>query len=157
VFEAAASSPRAAVGRATRRRTSRGAFLVEALIASVIFSMAAAGLFALLANALRASNDALLRTEASGAAASTLARMSADDFATLADRYDSIGRGPGFLSLVAMAKRLPGVTDSVNTPVVVLAPGPSANSLNASVTVYWQLPNETSPRRASITSVVAAR
>ena len=157
MFETAATSPRAAVGRATRRRTSRGAFLVEALIASVIFSMAAAGLFALLANALRASNDALLRTEASGAAASTLARMSAEDFATLADRYDSIGRGPGFLSLVAMAKRLPGVSDSVNTPVVVLAPGPSANSLNASVTVYWQLPNETSPRRASITSVVAAR
>lgn len=157
MFEAAARSSRAAVADATHPRASRGAFLIEALVAVVIFSVAAAGLFTLLANALRASSDALSRTDAYGAAVSTLARMSVDDFATLADRYDSHAGGPGFRALAAAAKRLPGVTDSINAPVVSIAPGPSAGSRRVSVTVYWQLANEASPHRASITGVVAPR
>jgi type IV pilus assembly protein PilV len=142
---------------ASHRSASRGAFLVEALIAILVFSIAAAGLFTLLSNALRTSSNALWRTEATDVAASALARMSTEDLATLADRYDSLAAGPGFRALVATAKRLPGVTDTTNLPVVSIAPGPSANSQRVSVTVFWHPPNESAPHRASMTSVVAPR
>ena len=122
-----------------RRTTSCGAFLIEALVAVLVFSVAAAGVFSLLANGLRASDNARSRTEASDVAAATLARMSTEDIVTLADRYDALGGGSGFRTLLASARRLPGVTDTANVPVVTFAPGPSARSQRVSVTVYWQL------------------
>jgi type IV pilus assembly protein PilV len=134
---------------------SRGAFLIEALVALVVFSMAAAGLFALAANALRAGTEALARAEANDIAASALARMAAESLATLAERYDAALPGPGYRSLAAMASRLPGVRDEANAPVVSIAPGPSVGSRSVSVTVYWQLPGESAPHRAAMTSVLA--
>ncbi len=82
-----------------RRTTSCGAFLIEALVAVLVFSVAAAGVFSLLANGLRASDNARSRTEASDVAAATLARMSTEDIVTLADRYDALGGGSGFRTL----------------------------------------------------------
>jgi len=137
------------------RAVSRGAFLIEALVALVVFSMAAAGLFALAANALRAGTEALARAEANDIAASALARMGTESLATLAERYDAVLPGPGYRSLAAMAARLPGVRDGANAPVVSAAPGPSAGSRSVSVTVYWQLPGESAPHRAAMTSVLA--
>jgi len=136
---------------------ARGAFLVEALIAVVVFSIAIAGTFGLLANALRTTSNALARAQAQSLAASTLAHMWAEDFATLADRYDAHAPGAGFRTLVDAATRLPGVTPSANVPRVTFAPGPSSNSRRASVTVFWQLPSESAPHQASMTGVVAPR
>jgi type II secretory pathway pseudopilin PulG len=140
-----------------RRTTSCGAFLIETLVAVLVFSVAAAGVFSLLANGLRASDNARSRTEANDVAAATLARMSTEDIVTLADRYDALAGGSGFRTLLASARRLPGVTDTANVPVVTFAPGPSARSQRASVTLYWQLPGESARHQASMTSVVAPR
>jgi Tfp pilus assembly protein PilV len=139
------------------RINARGAFLVEALVAILVFSIASAGLFLLLANALRESGNALARTAAAAVAASTIARMAAEDPATLADRYDAQRGGSGFRALLAAAQRLPGVSDTVNAPVVAVDPGPSIGSRRVSVTIHWQLPVESAAHRSSVSSVVAPR
>ena len=140
---------------AKSRVASNGAFLIEALVALLVLSVAVAGLFALAANALHAGTDALARAEANDIAASALAQMTAESLATLAERYNADPPGPGYRALMAMAGRLPGVHDSVNAPLVSIAPGPSAGSRSVSVTVYWQLPGESAPHRAAMTSVLA--
>ena len=148
---------RAAARRACRARAAHGAFLVEALVSIVLVSIAAAGLFILIATAIRASGDAIARAEAADLAASTLGRMASENPLQLADRYAPLQDAPGFAALAAAARRLPGVSASANLPVVSIAPGPSANSRRVSVTVLWQSPRSPSPHRMTMTSVVAPR
>lgn len=132
-----------------------GAFLFEALLAILVFSIGAAGLFGLLGNALRQSGNAHWRGEAFNVASSTLSRMSAEDPATLAERYDMAMAGPGFRMLLASASRLPGVTASTNSPVVSIEPGPSVGSRRVAVSVFWQLPGDPTPHRQSVASIVS--
>lgn len=136
-------------------RRQRGAFLLEALIAILIYSIGVAGLFALLGNALRQSGNANWRGEAFNVAAMTLSRMSAEDPGTLADRYDARTTGPGFRQLLALATRLPGVTASTNSPLVSVEPGPSGGSRRVTVTVFWQSPSDSSSHRQTVTGVVS--
>jgi Tfp pilus assembly protein PilV len=135
----------------------RGAFLIEALVAVLVFSLAAAAVFSLLANALHASTNASIRAAASALAAATLAHMSIEDLAAIADRYDPDLPGPGYRTLATMAKRLPGVTDTHNRPLVTVSDGSSAASRRISITVFWQLPSEARPHRVQLASVVAHR
>lgn len=137
------------------REAMRGAFLIEALVAVLVFSLAAAGVFSVLANALHASGNASIRAAANALAASTLARMSIEDLPALSERYDPHVPGPGYRTLATMAKRLPGVTDTHNLPLVTVSDGSSAGSRRVSITVLWQLPNEATPHRAQLSSVVA--
>lgn len=138
----------------SQRTPERGAFLIEALIAVLIVSIAAAGLFTLMANLLRTSSEALSRAEATEIAAAALARMAAEDPDMLADRYDALGGAAGFAALVAAAERLPGVTAVANRPAVVVAPGPSAGTRRVVVTVRWQLPQRAAAHHASMSTVV---
>ena len=135
----------------------RGALLIEALVAVLVFSLAAAGVFSVLANALHASTNASVRATANALAASTLARMSIENLAALSGRYDPDVPGPGYRTLATMAKRLPGVTDTQNLPLVGVGDGSSAASRRVSITVFWQLPGEPGPHRAQLASVVAHR
>ena len=145
------ASPRGA------REAMGGALLIEALVAVLVFSLAATGVFSMLANALHASGNASIRATANALAASTLARISIEDLPTLYERYDPDVPGPGYRTLATMAKRLPGVTDTHNLPLVTVGDGPSAGSRRVSITVLWQLPNEATPHRAQLSSVVAHR
>ena len=138
-----------------RAATCRGAFLIEALVALIVVSMAAAGLFALSANALRAAANALARTEAADIAVAALGRISVETLATLADRYDAHVPGPGYRALASTAAVLPGANAAQNAPVVSIATGPSAGSRQVSVAIFWRLPNEAAPHRAALTTVVA--
>ena len=138
----------------TTRISQRGAFLIEALMALLVVSIASAGLFALMANLLRTSSESLLRAEASELAAAALARMATESPATLADRYDASSGAPGFVALATAARRLPGVTAVANLPSVTVAPGPSAGTQSVSVTLRWQAPNDSTVHRASMATVV---
>ena len=139
------------------RVAMRGAFLIEALVAVLVFSLAAAGVFSMLANGLRTSSNASIRDAANALAASTLARMSIEDLGTVAERYDPDVPGAGYRTLAKMARHLPGVTDTHNLPLVTVSGGSSAGSRRVAITVFWQLPNETTPHRAQLASVVAQR
>jgi Tfp pilus assembly protein PilV len=134
---------------------AQGAFLIEALVALLVFSMTTAGTFALLASAFRASGNAAARMEATDVAVAALGQMSVEEIPTLGDRYDAQRAGQGYRAIAASAKRLPGVTDTANLPVVSVTAGPSLNSRRISIVVFWQLPNDTAPHRAVVSSVVA--
>ena len=140
--------------RRADRTCQRGAFLIEALMAVLVVSIASAGLFTLMANLLRTSSESLLRAEAVELAAAAVGRMAAESPATLADRYDASAGAPGFVALATAARRLPGVTAVANLPTVTVAPGPSAGTRSVSVTVRWQAPSDSTVHRTSMTTVV---
>ena len=130
-----------------------GAFLIEALVAILIVSIAITGLFGLMANLIRASGDALLRAEAAEIAAAAVSRMAAENPAFLADRYGT-PESAGFAALAAAAQRLPGVTRTANLPTVSVADGPSLGTRRVIVGVHWQASTASAPHRATMTTVV---
>ncbi|HEX6138493.1 MAG TPA: hypothetical protein VF059_12615 [Casimicrobiaceae bacterium] len=132
----------------------RGVFLLEALLALVVFSLATIGLLGVVGAALRESGNAQWRNEALDIAASTLARMWAEDPAALAARYDAATNGSGYQALLGAAMRLPGVTPFVNAPVVTIEDG-VLGGRRISVTVHWRVPAERDPHRASVSEVVS--
>ena len=140
--------------RQERSRLPRGAFLIEALCAVLVFSIAAAAVLPMLAHAFRSTGGAAIRAAANDLASSTLGRMAVEDFATLRGRYDAESSGAGYLALVALAQRLPGVTPERNLPQVAIVDGPSAQSRRVSVSVFWQLPGDRAPHRALVTGLV---
>jgi len=140
--------------RGTGSMCQRGTFLIEALMALLVVSIASAGLFTLMANLLRTSSESLLRAEAMELASAALAQMAGEAPATLADRYDASAGAPGFVAIAAAARRLPGVTAVANLPAVAVTPGPSAGTQRVSVTVRWQAPHDVTVHRASMTTVV---
>ena len=147
------SAQRVTVNGSARHGTSRGAFLIEALVAVLVVSIAIAGLFTLIANLVRASGDAMLRAEAAEIAAALVARMAAENPASLADRY-ATPDSAGFAALAAAAQRLPGVTRTANAPTVSVADGPSIGTRRVVVGVQWQAPTAAAPHRATMTTVV---
>jgi type IV pilus assembly protein PilV len=144
-------APASPAKRVVRERL-RGAFLLEALVALVVFSVGAVALLGLIANALRASGTAQWRSEAFDIAASTLSRMWTEDPAALPARYDAAASGPGYRALLAAAMRLPGVSGVGNAPVVTI--DDASGRSRVSVTVYWQAPSEAGAHRASVNAVL---
>lgn len=146
---------------ALRRRSSRrsrgvrahGAFLIEALLAILVVSIATTGVFTLIAGLVRASGDSLLRAEAAEIAASAVARMAAENPAALTTRYNTPG-SVGLAAIHAAAQRLPGVTSLANLPTVSVTDGPSAGTRRVTVSVTWQSPTATTPHRTSMSTVV---
>jgi type IV pilus assembly protein PilV len=129
----------------------RGSFLLEALVALVVFSLALLGLASGVAAALRQAGAAQWRGEAVDLAAATLARMSTADPVTLADRYGS-DSGDEYLALVARAMHLPGVSATTNAPQVEIRD--EADARNVRVTLYWQLPGDARAHQVSVAGVM---
>ena len=132
---------------------SRGLFLLEALLALVVFSFGMLGLLGLLAHALRDSGSAHWRGEAFDVASATLSQMWAEDPAALATRYDGAAPGPGYRALLAAAMRLPGVSAQSNAPIVTFV-DTSTESRRVAVTVYWQLSTDANAHHASVAGVL---
>jgi hypothetical protein len=141
------------------RRTTcpRGAVMLEALVAALIFALAAIAIVGFQARAARHLNDAHFRVEARHLVHSALAQMQAADNATLYAEFDMRAGGAGYRALLAQAQRLPGVTAVRYAPEVLVTPGPSATSRMAAVTVQWLLPGEAAPHRYSASTAVGGR
>ncbi|MET0916850.1 MAG: hypothetical protein ABWY07_00280, partial [Burkholderiales bacterium] len=107
---------------------SRGAMMLEALVAALIFALAAIAIVGFQARAARHLDDAHFRVEARHLVHTALARMQAADNATLYAEFDMRAGGAGYRALVAQAQRLPGVTAARYAPEVLVTPGPSATS-----------------------------
>ena len=135
------------------RGAQRGLFLLEALIALVVFSLAMLGLAGALGHALRESGSTRWRGEAFELASSTLGRMWVEDAATLATRYDALSGGVGYRALLAAALRLPGVTVDKNVPVVTIT-DEALGRRRARVTVYWQAPGDSRVHEASASAIL---
>jgi hypothetical protein len=156
----AATSDRArrlcAAPRRARNRT-RGAMMLEALVAAVVFAFAALAIAGFQARASRLLNDAHFRVEAQHLAHAALARMLAADSVTLYAEFDMRAGGAGYRALAAQAMRLPGVTASRYAPEVLITPGPSATSRTAAVTLIWKLPGDADPHRYTAIAAVGGR
>jgi Tfp pilus assembly protein PilV len=124
-------------------------FLLEALVALLVFALATIALLGVLARAARDSGNAQWRTEALDIAASTLALMEVENPAGLAARYDPASNAPGYRELLAAAKRLPGVGESINPPTVTIETG-AGDTRRVVITVSWQIPGEMQSHRASV-------
>src|SRR5205823_7230839 len=108
-----------------RSRPQCGAFLMEAIVALLIFSFGFAAIAGLQARAVRHFNDAQYRANAAELAHATVASMHASDPATLAARFDASINAAAWLALLGQARKLAGVTDRRNAPAIQFADGPT--------------------------------
>ena len=141
-------------------RTQSGAFLLEALIGILIFSLGVLGIVGLQARAIRFTTDAEYRAEAMYLANALISQMWTDDRAGLKAKYDSSIGGPGYIAFQSRVNTaLAGATISP-APVVSVdgpAPLPQANSTTSNVVqvqIYWSLPGDTVTHNYTTTGVI---
>jgi len=119
-----------------------GSYLLEALIAILIFSFGVLGLIGLLGSSIRITNDARFRSEAANLASA----MIADMWTMTATQMDTeFGSSGGKLKdWQDKAKALlPTATATVDLKEKDLKKGLSPESRSVVVTVSWQMPGET--------------
>ena len=140
-------------------RTQRGAFLLEALIGILIFSLGVLGIVGLQARAIRFTNDAEFRAEAMYLANSLISQMWTDNRALLKTKYDSTLGGAGYTAFQTRVNTaLAGAT--IPAPVVIVdgpPPLPQANSATSNVVqvkVSWQLPGDPVIHNYTTTGVI---
>jgi type IV pilus assembly protein PilV len=131
------------------------AFLLEALVALLIFSLGVMAIAGLQSRVARHFNDAQYRANAAELVHATIASMRASDTATLAVRFDPSARTSDWLALVGQAKRLPGVSDVQNVPAIQIIDGPTTTSRQVSLSVFWQAPGDVAAHRYATTAVIA--
>lgn len=132
-------------------RRQAGVALIEALVAMLIFSLGILAIINLQAASIKLSSDAQNRTIASLQTNDLVARMWASDHtpATLQANFASPS-GSGYTAWLAavQASGLPGITSTTNLPTVaftsVAGGGTGTASSQATITVFWQGPGETS-------------
>jgi type IV pilus assembly protein PilV len=136
----------------TALAAQRGAFLLEALIGILIFTLGVLGLLALQARATSYSNDAQYRGEAAYLANAYIAKMWADSRANLTARYDDAGEQE-YDAFKAAVDRLPGAAAIAGNPQVTITVPPPAGIANAgggvaltpnstlvTIVIQWQQP-----------------
>src|SRR5215207_5904360 len=82
------------------RKSQAGVFLLEALIAILVFSFGILGIVGLQARAIQTTNDAQYRAEATYLANSVISKMWTDSRSTLFDKYDTRQNGDGYKDFV---------------------------------------------------------
>jgi len=130
-----------------------GSFLLEGLIALLIFAFGILGLIGMLAGSIRASNDARYRAEAINLANAMVGDMWATQAAALDTEF---GTGGAKLTTwqAQAASLLPSATGA-NAPLVDLTqPGLSSRSRSVVVTIFWQLPGETGRHQILLTAQI---
>jgi len=143
----------------TLSRTQSGAFLLEALIGILIFSLGVLGIVGLQARAIRFTTDAEYRAEAMYLANALISQMWTDDRAGLKAKYDSGIGGAGYTAFQSRVNSaLVGAT--IPPPVVIVdgpAPLPQANSTTSNVVqvqIYWSLPGDPQTHNYTTTGVI---
>lgn len=152
----AAVFERESFGRCRLAHMQRGAFLLEALVALLIFSFGVMAMAGLQARAARHFNEAQYRANAAELVQATIASMRASDPATLASRFDPTTSAADWSALLGQAKRLPGVNDVQNVPAVQIIDGPTTTSRQVSLSVFWQTPGDLTAHRYAASTVIAA-
>ena len=129
-------------------RTQRGAFLLEALIGILIFSLGVLGIVGLQARAIRFTNDAEFRAEAMYLANSLISQMWTDNRSQLKNKYDSVVGGAGYTAFKAKVHTALAGATIFPEPIVNVdgpLPLPQANSATSNVVqvkIFWQMPGD---------------
>ena len=140
------------------RHAQEGAFLLEALIGILIFSLGILGIVGLQAQAIRSTNDAEYRAEAVYLANSLVSQMWADDRNTLKAKYDSVVNGPKYVTFVLdVQSRMGGAILAAPVVKVDTADLPAAVTKTSSVVqvqIFWQLPGDSAQHNYTTTGVI---
>ncbi|HEY1460921.1 MAG TPA: type IV pilus modification protein PilV [Casimicrobiaceae bacterium] len=127
-------------------RAQAGAYLLEALIAILIFSFGVLGIVGLQAQALRFTNDSEYRAEAVYLANSLISQMWVDSYNAIPANYASPG-GPKFATFKTNVSNTFKAA-MVQDPVVLVDPpapmpqAPTKTSRVVQVQIFWRLPGE---------------
>lgn len=125
---------------AVGRRAQHGIVLIDALVATIIFSIGVLGMVALQASAIKLSSDAKFRSDAAMAADQVIAQMWASDPAALAANFKS-PEGASYKTWKDTVTRLTarsGLPGAAGKPPTI-----DVTSDNiVTVTVYWQAPGD---------------
>jgi len=129
----------AAQGRQPHRATMRGAFLIEAMIAIVVFSVGMLAILGVVGKMTISSSDARYRVEAAQYAESILAEMRLYDPATRAAAYASGGtRYTAWTTRITAAGALPQTgADSGTLPLDI-----AFNASQVAITITWHAPQD---------------
>jgi type IV pilus assembly protein PilV len=142
------------VKKTKRIRTRQGgSFLLEGLIALLIFAFGILGLIGMVAGSIRASNDARYRAEAINLANAMVGDMWTTQAANLDTQF---GAGGTRLTVwrTQAASLLPSATGA-NVPTIDLTQaGLSTQSRSVVVTIFWQLPGESQRHQVILTAQI---
>jgi type IV pilus assembly protein PilV len=141
------------------RHAQTGAFLLEALIGILIFSLGILGVVGLQARAIRFTNDSEYRAEAVYLANSLISQMWGDKRDTLKANYDSAGGGAKYTTFKdEVHSRMSGALFPTEPVVKVDTPDlPAAVTKTSSVVqvqIFWQLPGEPAAHNYTTTGVI---
>lgn len=134
----------------TTIKTQKGSMLLEGLIGILIFSLGVLSLVGLQSVAVKNVTQSKYRSDAAYLADKLIAQMWVDNQTALSTEYATGGaRYRTWRDSIISAKSLPGVSTSPtrNEPAVTMTPDPTTGSVTATVTLFWQLPGETTPHR----------
>lgn len=118
----------------SRRSHQRGSHLLEALVAIALFAFGILGLVGVLAQSIRATHEARLRTEAAALAQAMLAEMWTMPGAEIEAKFAAGGAAHGMWS-ARIASLLPAAVTTIDFPA-----GLSAQSRSAVVSIAWSMP-----------------
>jgi len=127
----------------------RGSYLLEALIAILIFAFGVLGLIGLLGSSVRVTNDARYRAEAANLANGMIAEMWTTTPANIVTEF-----GSGGTKLSAWTTKIAALLPGGITPDVSVADGISWESKTVVVTIYWQMPGESSRHQHVMTAQI---
>ena len=119
----------------------RGSYLLESLIAILIFAFGILGLIGLLGSSLRVTNDARYRSEAGNLANAMIAEMWTTSGTPAQLDLDYVSPGTKLAAWQTKAAALLPIP-AANPITVTLTPGLSPESRTVVVTVFWQMPGE---------------
>jgi type IV pilus assembly protein PilV len=127
-------------------RLQRGAYLLEVLIATLIFALGVLGIVGLQAASLRTNSDTQLRAEAVMAASQLIGQMWSDSVGNLSN-YDSSLGGASYQNFADQLKAVQGGAWAAN-PMVTVDGGcsmgatpPSQTSHTVAIQIFWLSPS----------------
>ena len=131
-----------------RRGRQGGSYLLEVLIAILVFAFGVLGLVGLLASSVRASNEVRFRSEAAYIANGMISDMWTMDASTMTTQF-----GGGGAKLVAWTSRASSLLPS-STVAVAMTPGLSSQSSTVDVKITWKLPGSTETHNYVMTAQI---
>ena len=137
------------------RKQQTGSFLLEALIAILIFSMGILAIVGLQAASIKASGDAKYRSDANMLANQLIGQMWVSDrtAATLRANYQTGGAAYTAWQTDVVGG-LPGAAENPPTVAVDLIVGPNVTGSRVTITVFWKTPSESTVHQYSVVTQI---
>ena len=126
-----------------------GSYLLEALIAILIFAFGVLGLIGLLGNSIRVTNDARFRAEAANLANGMIADMWTTTATNIVTDF-----GSGGSKLTSWTSKIAALLPGGIAPDVAISDGFNSESKTVVVTVFWKLPGEAEQHQQIVTAQI---